>query len=138
MKRKDILILLAVLILIIGVVSSTVYFSNKYIKGLNNKQKTSGCEAQSSTKYNLDIKNNVFTQDKVTAKLCDSITITNYDDRSRLIAFGDHDEHKTYNGIEEETLTQNQSFTITLDETGEFTIHDHNQDSVEATFRVTN
>ncbi|MCA9332413.1 hypothetical protein KDA00_00910 [Candidatus Saccharibacteria bacterium] len=70
------------------------------------------------------------------AKLCDTLTITNNDDKQRLVAFGFHDKHIYYNGIEEETLAKGDSLEVTLNEAGTFNFHDHLQEEVEGNFTV--
>ncbi len=84
----------------------------------------------------VTIYNNRVTPLTTTAKLCDTITIINKDPATRLIAFGVHDKHESYDGIEEKLLKSNKSFTFTLDETGKFLFHDHDDDSVRGTFIV--
>lgn len=69
-------------------------------------------------------------------KLCDTLTVRNTDDVLRFMAFGQHDEHKPYDGITQKNLGQGQEFTVTLNQTGSYIVHDHLHDEVEATFRV--
>lgn len=69
--------------------------------------------------------------------LCDKLTITNRDNRIRLISFGEHDRHQTYDGVTQKALGKNQSLTIELNETGTFKFHDHLQDTVQSNFTVT-
>lgn len=71
-----------------------------------------------------------------TAKLCDTLTILNKDAKIRLMAFGPHDDHQPYDGITEQVLAENQSFTVILNRPGTFTFHDHNDDSVIGMFTV--
>jgi hypothetical protein len=73
-----------------------------------------------------------------TAKLCDRLTITNQDPVNRLMAFGIHDRHITYDGITTQQLRSNQSFSVTLVQPGNYIFHDHLDDDVEASFTVTN
>lgn len=68
--------------------------------------------------------------------LCDTLTIINKDPKLRVIAFGPHDRHITYNGVTEQTLAENQSMTITFDEAGAFTFHDHVDDTSIGVFTV--
>ena len=70
-------------------------------------------------------------------KLCDTLTIINKDTKLRLIAFGPHDDHITYDGVTEEALAENQSMSITLDKVGTYTFHDHIDDTSVGTFTVT-
>lgn len=68
--------------------------------------------------------------------LCDTLTIVNKDPKLRVIAFGPHDRHITYDGVTEQTLAENQSMTITFDEAGAYTFHDHVDDSSIGVFTV--
>ncbi len=68
--------------------------------------------------------------------LCDTLTITNQDDRIRLIAFGTHDHHVPYDGVTEQYLTHDQSLTVVFDQPGHFIFHDHLNDAVKGTFYV--
>lgn len=79
--------------------------------------------------------------DKVTpltteAMFCDKITFTNKAKVQRLMAFGVHDKHVSYDGVSERLLAQGQSFTITLNRSGRYHFHDHHQESVEGYFNV--
>ena len=70
------------------------------------------------------------------ARLCDRLTITNEDERLRLIAFGQHNDHQPYDGVTEKVLSQNQSLTITLNQIGTYEFHDHLQDELVGYFTV--
>ena len=70
------------------------------------------------------------------ATLCDTLTITNDDDRLRLMAFGAHDHHDPYDGVTEKVLSRGQSLTVTLDQTGTYEFHDHLQETVLGYFTV--
>lgn len=83
----------------------------------------------------------VIKQDRVMpaslqASLCDRLTITNNDHRTREIAFGQHEHHEAYDGVTEKILNQGQSMTILLNQIGNFRFHDHDDDTVQATFVV--
>lgn len=84
----------------------------------------------------LVVKDSHMEPQSVTASLCDSLTVKNLDRRGRLMAFGEHEHHETYNGITERFLVPEESFTLTLNQAGSFRIHDHNDDSVYASFVV--
>lgn len=71
------------------------------------------------------------------AKVCDRLTITNEDDRLRLIAFGSHDDHQPYDGVTEKILAQGQSLTVTLNQRGTYEFHDHLDPAVIGYFTVT-
>lgn len=70
------------------------------------------------------------------AKLCDKLTIINRDHKDRLVAFGRHDSHISYDGVSERNLGPNQSLTVTLIRQGDYRFHDHFDDDVSGTFTV--
>jgi len=83
----------------------------------------------------------VFEHDKVVpfhteAKRCDTLTITNLDDRARYLAFGQHQSHGSYAGVSERYLSTKGSLTFTLVKPGNFRFHDHIDDPVYGTFSV--
>lgn len=84
----------------------------------------------------IDISGDKMNPEATTGKVCDTLTITNSDPKTRLVAFGHHDSHKEYDGVTEKILRQGQSFTVTLNEKGTYTVHDHYDDAAEATFTV--
>jgi len=86
--------------------------------------------------HTVTIANGEVSPQHTDAALCDTLTILSKDNRIRLMAFGAHDDHQPYDGVGEKTLEQNQSFTVTLDQAGTFTFHDHLDDRVQGTFTV--
>ncbi len=87
--------------------------------------------------HKVTIRNDKADPAQTTAKRCDTLTITNKDAITREIAFGNHDHHVAYDGVEEKELQQGESVTVTLDQAGEFHFHDHLHDEVEGYFTVT-
>lgn len=83
------------------------------------------------------IKNNQAVPQHTAGNACDRLTITNDDDKIRLMAFGAHDHHRPYDGTTEKVLDKGQSLSVTLDQTGTFKFHDHLDDTVQGTFTVT-
>ena len=84
----------------------------------------------------ISISDNQMTPDHIEGKLCDTLTVKNNDNVLRFMAFGQHDEHKPYDGITQKNLDQGQEFTVTLNQTGSYIVHDHLHDEVKGTFRV--
>jgi hypothetical protein len=87
--------------------------------------------------HEVTIENDKVSPRTTTGKVCGTMTITNKDDVTRLIAFGDHDHHIPYDGIEDRLLHKGESVTLTFDAVGSFHFHDHMHDEVEGYFTVT-
>ncbi len=102
------------------------------------KEASQKCNKANPTNYTIYIENDQATPQHIEAHQCDLLTITNRDDAIRLIAFGKHDSHTPYDGIETKVLSKEQSFTINLSQTGkDFLVHDHKNDEIQSTFTVT-
>jgi hypothetical protein len=102
-----------------------------------NQTAADGCPAGSSaTKYTVTIRGGKPSNAHVQARRCDMLVMVNADSLAREIAFGVHDHHTVYNGVEERVLGQNKSLTITLNKTGTYHWHDHLHDEVEGYFTV--
>jgi plastocyanin len=91
---------------------------------------------QTNINHTVIIQDDKVSPNHTDGHLCDTLTIKNLDSVTRFIAFGQHDHHQPYDGITKDTLNQNESFTITMDQAGEFMFHDHAHDEVEGTFSV--
>jgi plastocyanin len=94
------------------------------------------CQEGQHHHYDLVIKNDKFSPNSISATRCDTLTIKNLDNRGRLIAFGKHEAHTAYDGISERYLTKDESFSLTLDKTGSYIMHDHEEEEVKASFTV--
>ena len=118
-------------------VAATVYGSVVLFQQLKSKSPhlATACTTK-STNHTVTITNSQVIPSHTTAKLCDTLTVTNTDDVLRYIAFGRHDEHQAYDGITEKTLEKGKGFTVTLDEVGDYKFHDHLHDEVIGTFSV--
>ena len=84
----------------------------------------------------VTIKDNIMSPVYTQAKLCDTLTITNDDNTLRLVAFGPSDHHVAYDGVTEKLLQQGQSLTVTLNQAGSFTFHDHLHSTLVGQFAV--
>lgn len=137
-KHAKVLLFIAIILsvtgLVIVVVIASGVFSNqsKHTEVLTNQQ----CSNGQRTNHTFNIKNNAFTPAVIHAAQCDTLTIVNQDNKERLLAFGQHDQHTPYDGVSERVLHAGESFKVTLVQNGEFIIHDHLQDEVEGTFTV--
>lgn len=103
------------------------------------KTPASGCKAVGTpAHYTMVIKGAEVSPDTIHGKRCDLLTIVNKDDLAREVAFGPHEDHVPYDGVAERVLNQDQSLTITLNQTGSFRWHDHLHDTVQGYFIVSN
>src|ERR1043166_8867099 len=75
-----------------------------------------GAQANTSTScqkrgvsHTVLIQNGPASPAHTTAKHCDSLTITNRDHQTRLMAFGPHEDHQAYDGVVEKVLHQGDS-----------------------------
>jgi hypothetical protein len=121
-----------------GVICLTVYGA-AYLARQQSTQTTANetsCAQITGAEHRVTIHKARVSPTHTDASLCDKLTITNLDNTSRLMAFGQHDSHKPYHGIEERLLTKGQSFTVKLDHQGNFRFHDHFDDAVQGTFSV--
>jgi hypothetical protein len=133
-KRVVLIILfLGITVILVGGVGMG---ASRYLAS-NKKSPISSCTSTNGSKLNVTIKNDTAIPVHIDAKQCDVLTITNADPVDRLIAFGPHDDHISYDGIKEKLLKQNDSLTIKLDQVGNFRFHDHENDNVISTFTVT-
>lgn len=122
----------AVAVIIFGI----FMFSDNFMGG-GNEKKTAANECTGSHKnHKIAIHNDQATPKHVEGSLCDTLTITNQDDRIRLIAFGKHDNHIEYDGVSERYLKKGQSLTVTLSKVGTYIVHDHLQEDAGGTFTV--
>lgn len=126
------------LFVMVGAIAATVYGA-VYIANRESHKAAPipSCPAGHHSAHQVIIQNNKVIPVNTVAQLCDSLTITNLDDKERLVAFGLHEHHVPYDGITEKTLIQGQSLTVTLVQAGHFRFHDHWHDEVQGTFTVT-
>jgi hypothetical protein len=94
------------------------------------------CASGTGVNHRVVIQNDTVTPGNTQAALCDTLTITDLDGKPRLIAFGPHEDHVAYDGVEEKMLSKGQSLTVTLVQAGSFRFHDHTQDEIQGTFSV--
>lgn len=135
MQKLKIFAAVAVIILLAAsTLGSTFYLSSGYLER-GDSQKPVPCKIEGST-HELSIRGNRFDVENLHAIRCDTLTVRNLDEETRLIAFGRHDHHRVYDGVTERLLKKGEGFTITLNEAGSFTIHDHLHDEVEGLFVV--
>lgn len=123
-------------------ISAMLYFgvhslSGKYLDSQKSTPNIVACTGE-HRQHNIEIKNNLASPAYVYASLCDRLTITNRDNRIRLIAFGEHDRHQAYGGVSEKALKKGESLDLQLNQAGIFLYHDHFQESAKGSFSVVN
>jgi hypothetical protein len=94
------------------------------------------CERVSGDVHKVVIRNGIVSPAHTEAAECDRLALTSLDNQQRLMAFGRHESHISYNGVSERLLSQGQSLTVTLVKDGTYLFHDHSQDEVRGTFTV--
>ena len=128
MQRKQLAVLFAASV--VGVAALLgVAFSRQHSSGV-------GACARPGHSHQLSIRSGVLSRPHVAGQLCDRLTITNLDNTTRDIAFGQHDNHQAYDGITERLLGKGDSLTITLVQKGTYELHDHFHDGISGTFTV--
>ncbi len=135
MKRTQLLTYIGASLVVVGFIAVAIVTVTKSQD--TNVTADAACSTTGKN-YEVTIKNDVVSPNEIDAKRCDTLTITNEDSKERLLAFGYHSHHVAYDGIQEKTLVEGDSATVTLKDTGEFHFHDHHQDEVEGFFTVTN
>lgn len=103
----------------------------------NNSAYPASCKTV-GTVHAVTIRNDKPSQAHITAHRCDRLKIINEDSKPREMAFGKHDDHIPYDGITERVLKQKESFSVILDKSGDYLVHDHFDDTVQITFTVRN
>jgi hypothetical protein len=127
--------IIGAVVLAVVAVFMAVYFTQQQLNTATITDQK--CRSQQQTTHTVTIKNDQASPSHISAQQCDKLTIINQDDETRLVAFGLHDAHTSYDGITEKPLQKGQSLTVTLVQTGNFRVHDHVHDEVQATFTVT-
>ncbi|MDB5178961.1 MAG: hypothetical protein JWN01_904 [Patescibacteria group bacterium] len=119
-----------------AVLFAVQYFSSQYLTSHGTAAKQPAECGGVHVTHVVTIQNDVMNPQETTGKLCDVLTITNLDNKRRIMAFGVHDSHKAYNGVTEKRLEKSQSFSVVLNETGTYVVHDHLDDDVKSGFIV--
>lgn len=133
--KKQLTFGVALVAIATGVILGTVYASSHYLAQADHQPQAVSCR-QTGANHKVTITNDKLSATHVQAALCDTLTIINQDDTTRNMAFGQHTHHQPYDGITEKLLTKGQSLTVTLDQAGTYTFHDHYHDEVAGEFTV--
>jgi hypothetical protein len=129
---------LGIIIAIIALAVVAIIIANQFASKQLNKGKMTNqqCQSQPQANHTITIQNDKASPGHISALQCDKLTIINKDEEVREIAFGPHDDHVPYDGITERVLGKDQSLTVTLVQVGNFRVHDHIHNEVQATFTV--
>lgn len=123
------------LVLLAGIVALILTFQ---LAGQYSKKTEEAAECHITGKdHRIIFQNDQIKPKNIHTNLCDKLTIINEDSKLRLVAFGEHDEHKSYDGVSEKVLSRGQSLRLTMIRAGEFKFHDHFNEDLEAVFTVT-
>jgi len=135
MTRTKIAVFGVVTIIGIGAIVAGISLVARNALGAPKQAVAAACSTTHS-RYTVTVRDGKLDINDMHAHLCDRLTIVNADNTLRLMAFGQHDHHQPYDGIEEQALVQGQSLTVTLNQAGTFTFHDHLHDEVQGKFTV--
>lgn len=72
----------------------------------------------------------------VTVDTCDMVTIINKSGQEIVAAMGPHSHHIDYPGFVETPLKDGQAYTFRATESGQFPVHDHDNDTLTGTLIV--
>jgi hypothetical protein len=133
-KQKSIILSVASLLLMAATVPAAIWVTHTQGAELGNAR--ARCHKGAHDSHKVVIEAARAKPIHVDAKKCDVLMIVNLDDNDRLVAFGRHDSHISYDGVSEKNLRQGESLTVTLVRTGEYLFHDHLDDRVKGTFEV--
>jgi hypothetical protein len=137
MKKLLPLVLVTGFVMVGGAVLFAVqYLSSQYLTSHSAAAKQPAECGGVHVTHVITIQNDVMSPQETTGKLCDVLTITNLDNKRRIMAFGVHDSHKAYDGVTEKRLEKGQSLRVVLNETGTYVVHDHLDDEVKGDFIV--
>lgn len=133
-RLKAVLLGCGVLVAMVAVVLAAIWLTHTQTAELGNAE--ARCQNVHQQAYTVNFEQDRPVPAQVTANRCDTITFANKDPIPRLIAFGPHEHHVSYDGVSERLLNQNQQFTITLIATGTYYFHDHIHDEAHGSFTV--
>ncbi|HSX32604.1 MAG TPA: cytochrome o ubiquinol oxidase subunit IV [Candidatus Saccharimonadales bacterium] len=151
--RFNLLFLLATIGLIVVVVVGSIVIihnlqynmvgvevTNKITEGeavhtINNMQAGS-CPADTGKNYKLELKDGTILPSRITAGLCDTITIVNLEDSTHTLGFERKDEPVRYAGQADVSVRSQRSEPIRLTDPGAYRIYDTEHSERSADFTV--
>jgi hypothetical protein len=133
-KAKYILSVLVGIVLMAATVPLAIWITHTSSAGLGNDR--ARCRRDEHAAHRVIIRNDKVSPAHTEAHKCDSLAIVNLDDKQRLMAFGRHEDHISYDGVSERLLSKGQELKVTLISKGTYLFHDHAQAAVQGTFTV--
>jgi hypothetical protein len=133
---KWLMVGLVTLIIVVATIPLAIWVTHTQTAQGENSRRRCDESTVKHTAHIVTIEDEKVTPEHTSAKLCDTLIIVNKDAKDRLMAFGQHDHHVSYDGTSEKFLRQGQSFTVTLITPGDYKFHDHEDDDVGGTFSV--
>jgi cytochrome o ubiquinol oxidase operon protein cyoD len=98
-------------------------------------QPTGACQGNKAN-HIVTISNTAVTPQYTDAKRCDTITFKSDDGMNYMLMFGSHETPSSYGGLDDVSLRGSRSEILTLNETGDFSFHDHMDPSLVGHFSV--
>lgn len=135
---KRAMFIVAGLLVSVVFVVAVGFASSRYLdaESIQKQALTVDCGGKIGRDHQVSIDHDRVIPATIQGSLCDTMTIVNKDAKTRDIAFGKHNQHIVYDGVEIKTLLQDQSFTVVYTKTGQYIFHDHDQDEVKGNFTV--
>jgi len=134
MSQKNILIVIIIILVLVGgllalyflqVNTDTVTINTNVVTNQNAAVDTFDPTKDKPAENTVWIIDGDFNPSVVTISVGDSITWVNKDDLIRQVASDPHQSHSALPGLESEELAQDDDYTYTFDEIGEWFYHDH-------------
>ena len=117
MKTGTILIVAVVVITVLIVGALAVFLL------INKREDVNPDEATATTE--VAIQDGKFEPETIKVKVGDTVTWTNEDSRSHIVASDPHPIHTDLSALESDNLSPGERYTFTFTEKGEFTYHCH-------------
>lgn len=101
-----------------------------------NHSERQDCTGSPAHTYKLVFNEKSTDPNVVTLNKCDEIVVTNNSNESVELAMGPHDHHMHVDGFEETLLKTGESYSFRISQSGNYTIHDHDNDELKADLAV--
>lgn len=136
MARSKKLLLIAAILVALAAVTVGVSAAARFYLGGAEQRSATACSGRHGATHTVAISQGQLSHADVSARLCDELVIINKDSTRRRLAFGAHSHHTDYDGADGRLIGQDETLTLVLSKRGEFSFHDHFDDSVHGHFTV--